>query len=260
MAGVKLIPVHYRGGAPAISDLVGDHIPMLFISFPSVREHVKAGRIKMLGRRRQQTPRVAAGRSDHRRNRSGLRSLLLVRPVCAGGDAEGYCCEDQRRRAACVRRRGIPAELPRSVRLRVDHLFAGGVYRLRHEGCGALGQGDQGCRCEDRIAPRCAAPSNTSRQRGGIPTLRVIRRALRRIRSCRRKRLTHVKSHTPHSGVMRIRCAQEFSREDDCNAKHLDGFRSRHVHFHVGGVCPSDSGGARLGGLLNSWPKRLVVT
>jgi tripartite-type tricarboxylate transporter receptor subunit TctC len=49
MAGVKLTPVHYRGGAPAISDLVGGHIPMLFISFPSVREHVKAGRIKMLG-------------------------------------------------------------------------------------------------------------------------------------------------------------------------------------------------------------------
>ena len=49
MAGVKLTPVHYRGGAPAITDLVGGHIPMLFISFPSVREHVKAGRIKMLG-------------------------------------------------------------------------------------------------------------------------------------------------------------------------------------------------------------------
>jgi tripartite-type tricarboxylate transporter receptor subunit TctC len=49
MTGVKLTPVHYRGGAPAISDLVGGHIPMLFISFPSVREHVKAGRIKMLG-------------------------------------------------------------------------------------------------------------------------------------------------------------------------------------------------------------------
>ena len=49
MAGIKLTPVHYRGGAPAITDLVGGHIPMLFISFPSVKEHVTAGRIKMLG-------------------------------------------------------------------------------------------------------------------------------------------------------------------------------------------------------------------
>jgi tripartite-type tricarboxylate transporter receptor subunit TctC len=49
MAGIKLTPVHYRGGAPAITDLVGGHIPMLFISFPSVKEHVNAGRIKMLG-------------------------------------------------------------------------------------------------------------------------------------------------------------------------------------------------------------------
>jgi tripartite-type tricarboxylate transporter receptor subunit TctC len=49
LAGVKLTPVHYRGGAPAIADLVGGHIPILIISFPSVREHVKAGRVRMLG-------------------------------------------------------------------------------------------------------------------------------------------------------------------------------------------------------------------
>jgi tripartite-type tricarboxylate transporter receptor subunit TctC len=49
LAGVKLSPVHYRGGAPAITDLVGGHIPILIISFPSVREHVKAGRVRMLG-------------------------------------------------------------------------------------------------------------------------------------------------------------------------------------------------------------------
>ena len=127
MTGVKLTPVHYRGGAPAISDLVGGHIPMLFISFPSGSRACEGGTHQDARRRRQQTPRVAAGRSDHRRNRSRLRSFLLVRPICAGGDAEGYCCEDQRRRAECVRQRGIPAELPHSVRLRADHLFAGGV-------------------------------------------------------------------------------------------------------------------------------------
>jgi tripartite-type tricarboxylate transporter receptor subunit TctC len=49
LAGVKLSPVHYRGGAPAITDLVGGHIPILIISFPSVRAHVKAGRVRMLG-------------------------------------------------------------------------------------------------------------------------------------------------------------------------------------------------------------------
>jgi tripartite-type tricarboxylate transporter receptor subunit TctC len=49
LAGVKLTPVHYRGGAPAITDLVGGHIPILIISFPSVRAHVQAGRVRMLG-------------------------------------------------------------------------------------------------------------------------------------------------------------------------------------------------------------------
>jgi tripartite-type tricarboxylate transporter receptor subunit TctC len=32
MAGVKLTPVHYRGGAPALTDVIGGHTQVLFIS------------------------------------------------------------------------------------------------------------------------------------------------------------------------------------------------------------------------------------
>ena len=32
MAGVRLTPVHYRGGAPALTDVIGGHTQVLFIS------------------------------------------------------------------------------------------------------------------------------------------------------------------------------------------------------------------------------------
>ena len=32
MTGLKLTPVHYRGGAPATADLLGGHVPLAFLS------------------------------------------------------------------------------------------------------------------------------------------------------------------------------------------------------------------------------------
>ena len=32
MTGTKLTPVHYRGGAPLVTDLLGCHVPMSFLS------------------------------------------------------------------------------------------------------------------------------------------------------------------------------------------------------------------------------------
>jgi tripartite-type tricarboxylate transporter receptor subunit TctC len=48
-AGVKLTSVHYRGGAPAMTDLIGGHIPMLFISVTLTAQPWKAGQIRALG-------------------------------------------------------------------------------------------------------------------------------------------------------------------------------------------------------------------
>ena len=49
MAGVKMVPVHYRGATPALNDLVGDHIDTMMISVASGLPALKAGQIKMLG-------------------------------------------------------------------------------------------------------------------------------------------------------------------------------------------------------------------
>ncbi len=48
LAGVKLTPIHYRGGGPLLNDLVGDHVPMGFLSTVLVDQYMKAGKLRGL--------------------------------------------------------------------------------------------------------------------------------------------------------------------------------------------------------------------
>ena len=48
MAGVDLQHVPYRGEAPAITDLLGGQVDVLFGGLPAVVEHVRAGRLRAL--------------------------------------------------------------------------------------------------------------------------------------------------------------------------------------------------------------------
>jgi tripartite-type tricarboxylate transporter receptor subunit TctC len=49
LAGVNIVHVPYKGGAAAITDLIGGQIQMAFSSVPAVLPHVKAGRLNALG-------------------------------------------------------------------------------------------------------------------------------------------------------------------------------------------------------------------
>jgi tripartite-type tricarboxylate transporter receptor subunit TctC len=49
MAGVKLVPVHYRGAAPALNDLIGGSIDVMTVSVASALPPFQAGQIKILG-------------------------------------------------------------------------------------------------------------------------------------------------------------------------------------------------------------------
>ena len=48
MAGVNLVHVPYRGGAPAITDLVGGHLQVIFAPVSESIEHIKAGKLRAL--------------------------------------------------------------------------------------------------------------------------------------------------------------------------------------------------------------------
>jgi tripartite-type tricarboxylate transporter receptor subunit TctC len=46
--GIDVVHVPYKGGAPALTDLIGGQVHMLFVSIPSVLPHVRAGRLRAI--------------------------------------------------------------------------------------------------------------------------------------------------------------------------------------------------------------------
>lgn len=48
-AGVQLNAVHYKGAAPAIQDLVGGRVPVMFLDLAAGGAHMKSDRLKVLG-------------------------------------------------------------------------------------------------------------------------------------------------------------------------------------------------------------------
>src|SRR6201990_921580 len=48
MAGVNLVHVPYRGGAPATTDLIGGHLQVIFSPLSESIEHIKAGKLRPL--------------------------------------------------------------------------------------------------------------------------------------------------------------------------------------------------------------------
>jgi tripartite-type tricarboxylate transporter receptor subunit TctC len=49
MTGTKLSPVHYKGGAPALTDVIGGHVPIVFLSMTLTAQPAKAGQLRILG-------------------------------------------------------------------------------------------------------------------------------------------------------------------------------------------------------------------
>jgi len=49
MTGVKLIAVQYKGAAPAVNDIMGNHLDAMFIAMGTAEKFAKSGKVKILG-------------------------------------------------------------------------------------------------------------------------------------------------------------------------------------------------------------------
>ena len=47
-AGIKIAQVPYRGSGPAISDMVGGHVPMMYTTLGPVAPHIASGKLRNL--------------------------------------------------------------------------------------------------------------------------------------------------------------------------------------------------------------------
>ena len=57
MAGIRMIHVPYKGGGPALIDVIGGRVTMYFSSIPPSVAHIRAGRVRALGiTSRQRSP------------------------------------------------------------------------------------------------------------------------------------------------------------------------------------------------------------
>ena len=116
MAKARIVHVPYKGGGPAMTDLLGGQILASFASAPSALPHVKAGKIRALATTGAARVRVPAGRTDYRRvGLSGLRGDELVRVHRAGQDTEGCGRAAQPRAGERSRHPGGPRAAPRTA-------------------------------------------------------------------------------------------------------------------------------------------------
>jgi tripartite-type tricarboxylate transporter receptor subunit TctC len=48
MAGVNIVHIPYKGNAPALTDLLGGHVEMIFAGVPALLPHIQSGRIRAI--------------------------------------------------------------------------------------------------------------------------------------------------------------------------------------------------------------------
>ncbi|MEJ7932326.1 tripartite tricarboxylate transporter substrate binding protein [Ramlibacter sp. AN1015] len=49
MAGIDMVHIPYKGAAPALNDLLGGQIPVMFDSIPGVLQHIQSGKLRPVG-------------------------------------------------------------------------------------------------------------------------------------------------------------------------------------------------------------------
>ena len=88
VTGVRFASVHFNGGAPSVTALLGEHVEVLAGSTADSLAHKKSGQFRVLGCRRGAAGSLDAGRADHAVARLRRRGGIGRGDPGAGGDAE----------------------------------------------------------------------------------------------------------------------------------------------------------------------------
>ena len=100
MAGIDTVMVPFKGGGPAMIDVIGGHSQLLMNSYLASLPHVRSGKLRALGVSDTAALGPAARRADHRRGRRArLSGRQLVGHRGAGRHAAGRSSSGSTRRS-----------------------------------------------------------------------------------------------------------------------------------------------------------------
>ena len=160
MAGVQMTHVPYKGSAPALQDLVGGQVQLMFDNLPSSLPLIKAGKLKALAvtssARAAALPDVPTIAES---GPAGLRGVVVVRPARARGNAAADHREAERRSREVARHARSEGKAARAgCERRRRH--ARGLRAAHRRGNGEMAKGGEGVGGEDRLGrlPAHVAP------------------------------------------------------------------------------------------------------
>ena len=92
MTGVDMVHVPYRGSAPALTDLLGGQVQVMFDTLPSSIEHLRTGKLARPCRNDLDALRSVAGHP----NRGRFRTRLRGEPVAGRGRPQEHAARNRR--------------------------------------------------------------------------------------------------------------------------------------------------------------------
>jgi tripartite-type tricarboxylate transporter receptor subunit TctC len=117
ITGVEMLHVPYRGGGPAISDLIGGQVQLLFDPMPSSIEHVRSGKIRALAV-------TSAARSD------ALPGIPTVSETVPGYEASFW--------VGVGAPKGTPSDIVERINHEINDALADPDFKVRLSGMGGV--------------------------------------------------------------------------------------------------------------------------
>jgi tripartite-type tricarboxylate transporter receptor subunit TctC len=129
-AGISIVHVPYKGSGPALNDVMGGHIPIMFDGIPSAMPHIRAGRLRALGVTSLQRVPTAP-------------DIPTVAETLPGFEANGWF--------ALFAPAGTPTEIVNKLNAEVNRILEQPDVKQRYAGLGAITVGGPPEKLRDQV-------------------------------------------------------------------------------------------------------------
>jgi hypothetical protein len=146
--GIDVVHVPYKAQAPALTDVIGGQVPMMFTTTPASLAHIKSGRLRALGA--SSGKRLPLLRTCLRSPKAGIRVSSSMTGTCVLAPAATPRTIIDRLNAAINKALTAAGRQRADFRLGAEPAFehTGPIRRAADTRSGSLGESDQDAGCE----------------------------------------------------------------------------------------------------------------